>query len=160
VICFSCAEQKSTNVDVYGVSFTCPSGWKVSETEDYGTAKYISIEKKGVNSSGLVTMSFTEEDYELEEYLQLFQESFLEQKVLKNLVFQKANEANYGKYKGIVSNFTFETMSIKHVGKMCIFQKNGITMCLVNQEAVEDHKQNLLGFETIEESFNIKQTLN
>ena len=155
MICFSCAEQKSTHVDIYGVSFNCPSGWVVKETEDYGTAKYISIEKKGINSSGLVTMSFTEEEYELDEYLQLFQESFLEQKVLKNLVFQKANEAYYGKYKGIVSTFTFETMSIKHEGKIYVFHENVITMCIVHQEALEDHNKNLRGFETIKESFNL-----
>jgi len=153
MICFSCAEQKSTTVEIYGVSFNCPSGWKVTETEDYGPAKYISIEKKGSNSSGIVTMCFTEEDYELDEYLHIFQESYLEQEILNKLTFQKAKEAHYGEHKGIVSTYTFETMSIKHEGQMYVFQKNGITMCLVHQEALEDHKVNLYGFEIIEESF-------
>jgi len=142
------------HADIYGVSFQYPSGWEVSKTEEFGAIKYISIEKKGLASSGLVTMSFTEEDYELDEYLQLFQESLLAQKNLKNMVFQKANEACYGKYKGIVSSYTFETLSIKHEGKMYIFNENGTTMCLIEQEAVEDHKKNLRGFEAIRESLS------
>ena len=80
VICFSCAEQKDTHADIYGISFICPSGWKVTETEDYENAWYISIEKNGVSSSGLVAISFTEEDYELDEYLQLFKNHFLTKK--------------------------------------------------------------------------------
>jgi hypothetical protein len=154
VICFACAEQKSTHIDKYGVSFDCPSGWKVTETEDYGAVKYINIEKQGISASGLVNMSFTEDDFELDEYLQFFQESLREQKVMKNLVIQKANEAYYGKYKGIVSSYTFESMSIKHEGKMYVFHENGITMCLVQQEAIEDHEKNLQGFEIIKESLS------
>ena len=155
IICFSCAEQKSTHVDIYGVSFHCPSGWKVTETEDYGSAKFLSIEKKGFTSSGLVTMNFTEEDFELDEYLQLMQESFLDQQVFKNLVFQQTMETYYGKYKGIVSSFTMDVISIKHTGKMYVFHENGITMALVQQEAIEDHKENLQGFETIQESLTL-----
>ena len=93
VICCSCSEQKTVPVDIYGVSFNCPAGWEVVDTEDYGTAKYICLEKKGIATSGLITMSFTEVEYELEDYLQLFQESFLGQAVLENLVFQEAKEA-------------------------------------------------------------------
>ena len=154
VICFSCAE-KSVRVDIYGISFNCPPGWKVTETEDYGTAKYISIEKKGISSSGLVTMSFTEENIELDEYLQIVQESFLDQGVFKDLVFQQAKETDYGKYQGIVSSYTFEVMSIKHTGKIYVFYENGIIMALVHQEAIEDHTKNLPGFETIEESLRL-----
>ena len=155
VICFSCAEQKDTHVDIYGISLICPSGWKVVETEDYESAWYISIEKKGFSSSGMVLIFFTEEDYDLDEYLQLFQESFIDQKVLKNLVFQKANEACYGQYKGIVSAYTFVTLSVKHEGKMYVFHENGITMCIVHQGAVEDRGENLRGFETIRESLSL-----
>ena len=154
VICCSCSEQKSIPVDIYGVSFNYFAGWEVTDMEDYGVAKYICVEKKGDTASGVVTLSFIKEEYKLEDYLQLFQESLLEQTVMENLVFQEANEAYYGKYKGIVSAYTCETQSIKHEGKIYVFYKNGITMCVVCQEAVEDHNENLQGFKTIEESLN------
>jgi hypothetical protein len=153
LICLSCTEEKSTHVDIYGVSFTCPKGWKVTETEDYETAKYICIEKKGWSSSGMVTMTFTEEDYELDEYLELIQETYKEQSVFSDIVFQQAVETYHGKYKGIESSYTFKFATIKHEGKIYVFQENGVTMGLVYQEAIEDHEKNLPGFETIKESF-------
>jgi hypothetical protein len=155
VICFSCTEQKSIHVDIYGISFNCPSGWKITEKEDYGAAKYICIEKKGITSSGLVTMSFIEGDIELYEYLQFMQESFLGQEVFKDLVFQQAKESYYGKYKGIVSSYTAKIMFIKHKGEIYIFHENGITMALIKQEAIEDHEENLQGFETIKKSLSL-----
>jgi len=155
IICISCAEQKSTPVAIYGISFDCPSGWKVTETEDYGAGKYICVEKKGFSSSGLVTMSFTTEELELDEYLQLLQETFQEQRVFTDLVFQPAVETTYGKYKGIESSYTFSIMNMKHEGKIYIFRENGITMGLVHQEALEDHAKNLPGFETIQESLSL-----
>ena len=151
-ICFSCAEQKSTFVEIYGISFTCPQGWKITETEDYGTGKYVSIEKRGLSSSGLVTMSFTEENFELLEYLQIFQESFKKRKIFTNLVFHPAMETFYGKYKGIASSYTVSVLSVKHTGKIYVFRENGITMAIIHQEAMEDHKKNLRGFEIIKES--------
>ena len=155
VICFSCAEQKSTQFDMYGISFTYPSDWKVTDTADFGSAKYISIEKKGLTSSGIITMSFTSEDFELDEYLQFLQELLEEQDVLENLVFQKTKETQYGKYKGISSPYTFNVSSIKHEGEIYVFEENGITMGLIQQEATEDHKKNLNGFETIKESLSL-----
>jgi len=160
VFCFSCAEQKDIQVDIYGISFTCPSGWKVTEKEDYEDTWYISIEKKGFSSSGLVNISFTKEDYELDEYLQIFQESFLNQKVIRNLVFQEAKEEYYGQYKGIVSTYNFVTLSVKHDGKMYVFHENGITMCIIHQGAVEDREKNLRGFEIIEKSLSLKKGIN
>ena len=155
-VCFSsCIQQQSKHVEIYGVSFDCPSGWKVSETEDYETAKFISIEKKGLTASGLVTMTFTEEDFELDDFLQLLQDSFKEQHVLSNIVFQKSVETNYGEYKGIGASYTFSISGVKHEGKIHVFQQNGITMGIVHQEAIEDHKENLPGFETIMKSVSI-----
>ena len=151
----ACTEQKATHVDMYGISFDCPPGWKISETEDYGAAKYISIEKKGSTSSGIVAMAFTEEDFELDEYLQIFQKSLLDQEKIQDLVFQQVKETYYGKYKGIVSPYTFVVMSMKHAGEIYAFYENGITMCIIHQGATEDHKVNHPGFEIIMESLRL-----
>ena len=156
VVCFSCAEEKSDYVNIYGISFKCPPEWKVSNTEDRGAGKFISIEKNGAGSSGLVTMTFTRENFEPAEYLRHMQASFLRQKGFEGLVFQPARETYYGKHKGITSSYAVDVMSIMHAGEMYVFRENGITMCVVHQEATEDHKENLQGFETIKESLSLK----
>lgn len=153
----SCTEN-STNVDIYGLTFTCPAGWKVAETEDYGIEKFISIEKKGFTASGLVTISFTEEDISLNEYLQIFQESLEERKELKSIVFQAIEESYYGKHKGIESSYTFKTFGTAFKGTLYVFQENGTTVAIIHQEAIEDHNKNLKGFETIKESLTFKLT--
>ena len=154
MLCLSCTKQKSMDMLIYGVSFTCPAGWEVTDTGHDGTTAYVCIEKKGFSSSGLVVMSFTDEDFELDKYLRLTQESFKEHHAFTGIVFQPAVEANYGKYKGIASAYTFKIGTLKHEGKIHVFQENGITMALVHQEAIEDHQKNLSGFEIIEESLS------
>ncbi len=156
VIFISSCTENSTDVDIYGVSFTCPAGWKVMETEDYGIEKFISIGKKGFTGSGLVTISFIEGDIDSNEHLQIFQESLEEQKELKNIVFQAIEESYYGKYKGIESSYTFKTFGTAFKGTLYVFQENGITVAIIHQEAIEDHNKNLNGFETIKESLTFK----
>jgi hypothetical protein len=157
---WTCAEQKSAHVEIYGISFDCPSGWKVSETKDKGFIKHISIEKKGISTSGLVTMFITEEDVDVEILLQNMEQSFKEKKSYKNPVFQQAEESRYGKYKCISSSYTFMIASLKHEGQFYIISENGTTIGLIHQEAVEDHKVNLHGFETIKESFSLSNQSN
>ena len=148
----SCTEKKNTHVDIYGISFDCPAGWKVKETQDYGAVKYVCI--NGATSNALLTMSFSDSDFELEEYLEIFKESFMENG-FKNMVFKQTVEGDYGKYKGIVSSYTFNVIDIEHEGQIYVFKENGIIMCLLKQEATEDHKKNLSGFEIIMNSLTL-----
>lgn len=55
-----CANQKPReNFFKDGVSFTCPSNWSVTEQEDLdGVGYYLSVEKTGLNASGLLTITW------------------------------------------------------------------------------------------------------
>ena len=151
----SCTEQKDVDMDIYGISFTCPAGWKITKTLDLETAWLVVIQKKGFSSSGLVTMSFTENDFELDELLAFYQEELAQQRTFKNIAFQPVEAAYYGKYQGISSSFTVSVLGLEHQGKIYVFEENGITMSIVHQEAVEDYKKNLSGFEIIKNSLTL-----
>jgi len=91
-------------------------------------------------------------EIDLNEFLQISQEKIKEQEVLSDLIFQPTVEADYGKYKGVKSAYSFIIQNIKHEGEIYVFRENGITMCIALQEAIEDHKENRQGFETIQTS--------
>jgi len=150
----SWAGEDAARITVFGLSFDRPAGWEVTETQDYGPSKYISVEKKGYNSSGLVIITFTDRNSKPREYLEVHQKSFLNQKIMKELVFSEAKEEYYGKHKGIASSYTFQIASVKHAGKIYVFNTNGMTVSVVHQEAIEDHAANRPGFETIMKSLS------
>jgi hypothetical protein len=154
ILC-ACTETRDTPAEYYGVSFICPAGWTVSETEDYGDSQYICVEKKGFSSSGIVTITSQNEEYELEEYLQIQINALKEQAVFSNLKFQSPTECVFGKYSGIGCKYTASVMRLLHSGSIQIFNANGKTVCVVLQEAIEDAKANKYGFEKIRESLTI-----
>ena len=156
-IALSCtATSKETPAEVYDASFTCPAGWTVSEQEDYGDSKYLSIEKSGLNSSGLIMVTYSDEHIELTDYLDIYRESFSNQTLLSNIQFEKEKEATYGQHKGLVCEYTFSIMSVEHEGRLYVFHSNGKSVCVTEQEAIEDKAENKAGFEKVKETLTIK----
>lgn len=154
ILMCACGQTKETTFDQYGISFTCPAGWEVTEAEDYGPTQYISVEKNGFNASSVVTIATSDEEYELEEYLKVFQGSFKEQDVYKNLRLQPAKAEAYGKHQGISSSYTADVLTLPHEGKMYVFRTGRQIVCIVEQSAKEDRKVSQAGFETIRDSFS------
>lgn len=154
LILLACSGSKETPADVYDLSFTCPAGWTVSEQEDYGDSKYLSIEKKGFTSSGIVMITYANEEFELTDYLDIHKESYKEQKIFSNIAFNKVKDAPYGQYEGITTDYKVSVMSVAHVGRMYVFHANGKTICVTEQEAVEDSTKNKAGFNKIRETFS------
>lgn len=161
ILCFiattlSCSGSKDIPVGVFDLFFTCPAEWKVTEKEDYGDSKYISIEKSGLSESGLVMITYTDEELELLEYLDIYRDSFREQKTLSGVVFGEVKMDHYGQYKGVVCEYTVSIMSIPHEGRFYVFHANGKTVCITEQEATEDKEKNIYGFEKIKETLIFK----
>jgi hypothetical protein len=154
ILC-ACTEGKDVRVEYYGASFICPAGWSVSETEDYGDYQYICVEKKGFDSSGIVTIFLTNEEYELEEYLQNQINALKERAEFSNLQSQNPTKCVFGKYSGIGCKYSASVMLLPLRGSVQIFNANGKTVCILLQEALEDAKANKHGFETIRESLTI-----
>lgn len=151
-ITLSCSGSKETPAYVYDLSFTCPAGWNVTEKNDYGDSKYISIEKNGLSESGLVMITYTDEEFELPEYMEIYRDLFKEQKVMSGIVFDEIKMDYYGQYEGLVCDYTVSIMSIPHEGRFYTFYANGKTVCVTEQEAVEDKVTNKDGFEKIKET--------
>lgn len=61
LILTSCAGSGSPGEFSYGdISFSHPSDWAVTDTEEYGYSVFISAEKKGLNSSGIVMFTIVD----------------------------------------------------------------------------------------------------
>lgn len=149
--CFKSAEY---SVESNGIAFTCPSGWEVSDTEDYGGTYTLTIEKNGFSESGLVSILWLEEEADPMYYLELMQE-ILNEDPLANFTHQKTIESKYGNYDVTIAEYTMKCLNVPHQGRIIVFSDNGKTVCLVEQGANEDKKKNASGFKQIEESFSL-----
>ena len=154
----ACSSDKpATPFEKYGVSFTCPSGWEVTKTDDYGAMQIICVEKIEANSSGIATIAIgSSEDFEIDYFVEIFQETLEEQPQFENLKFSELIEATYGKYDGFSYTYITSVMGLPHEGRAFVFSSGGKIISLTEQEAVEDNKKNTNGFQAIKGSFTIK----
>ena len=146
-----------TEFNQHGISFTCPSGWKIDEVSEIEDGcYYVCVEKSGLNSSGIVTIVTMDEGIDLEEWLSIFQGELMAQPIYAQLSIGNAVEGNYGQYETLCVHYTANVLSLPHEGRMHVFAANGKAVCITEQEAVEDKSKNAAGFETIRESLNVE----
>ncbi|PPK95512.1 MULTISPECIES: PsbP-related protein [Nonlabens] len=139
-----------------GFSFSYPEDWHVTDEEliEEGIY-YMAVEKKGLNSSGLMTIvSF---DYILDHDLMIDMniEELKLNSFINNLNFDPIEDDEFSTIKSRTSSFEFTTMGLKHQGKIIAFTNQGSSYAILTQEALEDHQKNSQGFRIIENSFNI-----
>ena len=158
---YSCMLRSTvTTFDNFGILFTCPSGWEVTKIDDDEGLQMVSIEKSGVNSSGLIKIIIcSNETLEAEDLMDSYQESLQEMKLFSDMKMSEVANANYGKYNGLFCSYTAKVMKLPHQGRVYVFSSGDILISLVEQEAVEDNKINHKGFEAIKESFIIKKNI-
>ncbi|GHT79051.1 hypothetical protein FACS189464_3490 [Bacteroidia bacterium] len=160
VLLSACATSPETAFKQFGLSFTCPAGWTVGETEDYGNGCYLSVEKNGFNSSGLVTVTKVDEEYdELTDFLSVYREGLEESPAFSQLQFGKATTVRYGSYQGIAISYSAKALTVAHKGRIVAFSVNGKSVCIIEQGADEDKDKNKAGFKTIEDSFTVGEQL-
>lgn len=155
-----CSESKETSYSQYGISFTSPAGWIVSdsqEDEDEGGC-YIVVEKEGINSSGILTIAMkgVDDSDNLASYMSSYQDFIKGQSLYSALKFENVKEDDYGKYKGIVSKYTANIMGLPHEGRMFVFAVGDNVYCVTEQEAAEDKKKDEAGFKALKESLSIE----
>lgn len=140
-----------------GVSFTYPSGWSITEEEEIdGGGYYLSVEKAGFEASGIVTITWINNIIDSHDYLQLLQEEYENQKMLKELEFQPAREAKFNGIQCIASELNFKTLGVAHRGIMYVFTSGEKSYSIIRQEAIEDISKNKDGFDLIESTFKIQ----
>ena len=138
-------------------SFNYSSDWKISDNEDMGDGVYyVSVEKKGLDDSGLVTIMSYNQMLDLDDLIQFDLDDLKNNESLKKFKNQEFKNSIYNKNDTRSSTYTFEVYGLKFKGIIHAFSSENNTVIIANQEAEEDSKKNASGFKVIEESFQLK----
>src|ERR1700740_156337 len=79
--------------DAQGITFSYPTDWKITGQEDLGAGYYVSCEKEGSNSSGLVTVTWVNQKSDLSQLTNQYKDALVKQ-------FDKQGAtANFGSMK-------------------------------------------------------------
>lgn len=158
IIAFSCGSEKPSGSFLRdGVSFTYLSSWSITEQEDLdGAGYYLSIEKTGLEASGLLTLTWINKIIDSHEYLGMIQEEYKNQRLVNDLEFQSVRDNNFNGIQSISCDFKFNTLGLDHRGVIYVFVNKENTYSIIKQEAVEDISKNKEGFDLIESTFKLK----
>ena len=154
----SCQQSPETKFSKDGISMTCPAGWKITDEgpiEDQGYS--ISIEKDGLNSSGLLAVSWLNDSLDLNAYMEIYLEEMKGNAVYKtsNITFEPFSDSQYNKNNSLSVKYKLSLLSVAHTGVIHIFYGNNKTVAILRQEAVEDLGENKDGFELLERTFTV-----
>jgi len=153
----SCSPSPEYSFQCDGVQLTCPLGWAVTDNEDNGFGYYLSVEKNGWDSSGIMSFSWVNESVDLRTWFALCCEGFVsEYQVLGmdgGFSMGPTYSSQFGRYSAIASDFTSSFLGVDHEGTLFALQARGKAFFILRQEAIEDHFENMNGFRVIEDSF-------
>lgn len=155
----SCSEYvKQENYISKDIEIDFPVGWNMTDNEDFGAGKYFAIEKSGLSSSGLVTISFLEKDYDLQEWINLnikeIQSNLILQKA--DVKFEKIEKSKFQNTDALSANYKMKLLGLAHSGKIYAFAKNGKVFAFIQQGADEDSSGNIEGFDHLQNNLKIK----
>ncbi|MBC7773921.1 MAG: hypothetical protein H7246_00675 [Phycisphaerae bacterium] len=151
-----CQESPETKFEKNGISFTSPTGWKITDDENLDNqGYYLSIEKDGLNSSGLLIITWINDSLDLNEWLEKFIDKLENNIIYKNsnLTFETPASSEFNTIRSLSVSFDFNISGVKHEGIIHVFYGKDKTIAILKQEAIEDKKKNISGFDTIEQSF-------
>jgi len=152
----SCKEEQSHPFSQDGVSFMCPGDWKITEEENFDDlGYYVSVEKNGFDASGLVIFVWIKDRLDLDDHLLENQVALQEDIIYQNtnLTFSPTKADTFNGIPSRSSQYTFNMMTVKHQGTMHAFHSAERTYYMLQQGALEDLKENNIGFTTLETSF-------
>lgn len=155
----SCQETPETKFKKDGVSFIVPKGWEITDEENfYDEGYYLAIEKDGLSSSGLITVTWVNGEFELNEWIEEHKVEIKNSNFGENsdVVFGDTYESKFNSFNALSMSYTFTSFGLKHDGIIHVFHEKEKTFSLLIQEATEDKSKNKGGFEFIEKSFRIK----
>ena len=153
-ICFSCVQQEK-QINIKGISVTCPAGWKVTDVEEDDDNASFSIEKKGISASATITIAITQIDVDPEDLLVEFQEEVDKKSDIKNFVLQEPYIDKYGNYKALLAPCTFDVSGQKAEGIIYVLYDRGVTLLIVEEWFTKDRNANVEGVKSIRESLVI-----
>ncbi len=151
-----CKESTSFQFKKAGFSVTCPEGWKITDKDSSADYYTFSLQKKGMEESGLVAITWINDSADLYMTLSEFRKELQNNIVFKNsdIKFWTDINSRYGKYETLASEYTAKILKVEFMGILHTFHAKGKTYIVLVQEAKNDMAKNRKGFETIESSFN------
>jgi hypothetical protein len=152
VMLLSFAAPGGGRFDKGGVSFTIPDGWKITEEENIeGKGYYLSCEKEGENSSGLVTVTWVNDSMDLESTAESYGEEIKKNYILKQAdpSFKPLLLTSFNGMAATKIDYAVTLMNVPHEGHIYSFYGNGKTITVLIQEAVEDKAVNKAGIQEI-----------
>lgn len=158
-ICCSCSKEiKEKNYISKDIEIDYPTGWKITDQEDFGTGKYFAIEKSGFNASGVVTISLLESDYDLEKWIKLNIEQLKSSFTLKkaDVKFGKIVKTKFQNLDALSSEYKMKLLGLDHSGIIYVFSKNGKVFAFMQQGADEDNDENEEAFIHLKNNLIIK----
>ena len=160
VVCCKQSVSPKFEFDKDGVSFSGPAGWKISDEENFDNmGYYLSIEKDGFDSSGLITITWVNDSLELQDYIKMYQDELRNNPIYtsSNLNFEPIILNKYNTIDSKSSSYTMSLLGVKHEGIIHSFYGKNKSIILLEQEAIEDRAENESGFDQIETSFSLEQ---
>ena len=150
----SCSTPPETTFTQWGLQVAVPEGWELVDEEDYGeNSYYIAIEQRGLTTSGVVTIIWFDEEYDLEEFNQSIMTSITEE--IGNDVIIRDSDRDFGKHSTYAQEYLFSFLDMPHTGVMHTFYLDGKTLCIGQQWANEDVQNVKAGFDRISETLKL-----
>ena len=156
----SCIVSPPVKVNLEGVSFTCPEGWKITDHENYfGFGNYIAIEKDGFKSSGIISYTWLNSESDLDDYLTELKVELKSSLFFRksDLSFGEAYESSYNYLDTKTVDYHFTLFKVEHKGIIYLANEAGKTICILKQEAIQDSQENKAGYDKLERSFKVLQ---
>ncbi len=150
----STTEAGKNTFNQYGISFSFPADWEVTEAEDMPGGYYISCEKQGLDESGMVIVLAYKEIISQEEAINGYLESVAEEGTWLGLKFQPITASSYGDKPSKASTYTTAVMGVPHNGTVLALDYCGKTILIIEHVADEDAQKSASGFEAIKNTFS------
>ncbi len=141
--------------ELQGVSFNYPDDWRITKQEKVeDNGYYLSVEKKGWDTSGIVVFTWVDEVDE-EAYLKVLQEILKGQPFFRKVEFSPVRQTIFSKKPAIVSDVTASILGMKARGSIYVFTSGEKTYSVIEEEMLEDAEKNKADFKLIETTFTV-----
>ena len=152
----SCKEEATAEYvfEKEGMTFNVPEDWEITDEEKFDDGSYyLSIDKNGFDSSGVLIITTYNESIDLDELIYYQKEEILSNTIFKNSVFEPIQDDEFNTIDSRATSYTFGLLGLEHEGAIHAFYNQDKTYLVMKQGAIEDKKINNKGFDVIEKSF-------
>ncbi|MDA9773677.1 hypothetical protein N9B82_01860 [Saprospiraceae bacterium] len=147
----ACFDYPAQEFERQGISFTCPSGWKLTDLMEFGPmGGQVTAEKAGYGASGLVIISWFNFDIDPDSSIEGLEEGLSTGLLrLRKCKFSEIEDYQLGGFPARRKTYNGQLLGQKIVGELIGFSEKERTITIAIQENVEDIDENRLGFQEL-----------